>query len=275
MRRAPSLAALVALALVAAAPRVARAETEAELFALGSQALAKGAHGDAIDAFEALADRGFSHPDASFDRALAYLARVRANDARPGDLGRAAAAFEETLVGRPDDVEAERALEVVRAEVARKRARSGTSGAELDARPTLDRALIGLAPERVWATLALIGSALTTLGLALRRRHASSAAHLAGAIAAPIGALALVVFAALAFGARHLRVSTDDAVVVAPEARLFDDRGVPTSDPPLPEAAKVEVGDRRGELVHVRWGAVEGYAPATSLRVVRRRDAGR
>ena len=37
---------------------------------------------------EALADQGFVHPDASYDRGLAYVMRYRAVAARPGDLGR-------------------------------------------------------------------------------------------------------------------------------------------------------------------------------------------
>ena len=34
------------------------------------------------------------------------------------------------------------------------------------------------------------------------------------------------------------------------------------------EAARVEVGDRKGGLVHVRWGATEGWVPAADVRVL-------
>ena len=38
----------------------------------------RGDYAAAIDVFEALADRGFVHPDASYDRGLAYALRARA-----------------------------------------------------------------------------------------------------------------------------------------------------------------------------------------------------
>src|SRR6266699_2644113 len=101
-------------------------EAPESLFKKGALALRDGSVNEAVEVFEALADRGFVHPDASFDRSLSYLARVRAGLERPGDLGRAAAALEETLLFRPDDREAESALELVRAEVARRRARNGS-----------------------------------------------------------------------------------------------------------------------------------------------------
>ena len=70
----------------------ARAEGVTEAFKTASAALERGAYAEAIDRFEALADRGFQHPDASFDRALAYSGRAQSLQAAPGDLGRAAAA---------------------------------------------------------------------------------------------------------------------------------------------------------------------------------------
>ena len=91
-------------------------EPPESLFKKGVAALREGAVNDAVDTFEALADRGFVHPDASFDRSLSYLGRVRAGVERPGDLGRAAAALEETLLFRPEDREAESALDLVSSE---------------------------------------------------------------------------------------------------------------------------------------------------------------
>lgn len=250
-----------------AAPASAESSTEA-LFAEGVAALQKGDYPAAIDAFEALADRGFVHPDASYDRALAYIARVRDGAERAGDLGRAAAALEETLLSRPDDADAEMALELVRAEVAKRRARSSGANAEVEAHPTIDRALVGLASERVWAVLAAFGSTLLTLGLALRRAERESSAHLAGTIAAPVGALALLAFGALAWGARHVRTTTEPAVVVAAEARLLDEKGIPKGGASIPEAAKVEIHERRGGLVFLRWGTLEGWASARELRTL-------
>ena len=67
------------------------------MFKKGAAALGRGEYAAAIDTFEALADQGFVHPDASYDRGIAYVMRFRARGDKAGDLGRAAAAFEETL----------------------------------------------------------------------------------------------------------------------------------------------------------------------------------
>lgn len=251
-----------------ASPALAESPAES-LFSEGVAALEKGDYPTAIDAFEALADRGLVHPDASYNRALAYIGRSKSSAERPGDLGRAAAALEETLSSRPDDQDAKLALEIVRAEVAKKRARRGAE-AEVEARPTLDRALVGLASERTWAILAAFGSTLLTLGLAFRRAQRDSATHLAASIAVPVGAVALLLFGTLAWGARHLRTTTEPAVVVAAEARLMDEKGVPAGAASIPEAAKVEVHERRGALVFVRWGSTKGWISARDLRFLPR-----
>jgi hypothetical protein len=278
VRRALALAS--ALICVLSIRAVAAADEPPEsLFQKGAAALRKGAMDEAVEIFEALADRGFVHPDASFDRSLSYLSRVRAGVEHPGDLGRAAAGLEETLLLRPDDHDAEAALELVRAEVARRRARSGSS-AEVESRPTLDRAVIGLASETTWSILAILSSVLLTLGLVLRvaaggfddpREAATAHAHegvltLMSAIAVPLGGLCLVAFAVLSAGARHLRLTTLEGVVVVPEAHLVNESGVLTSGAPIPEAARVEVGEQRGSLVHVRWGTVEGFTQSDAVR---------
>ena len=92
------------------------------------------------------------------------------------------------------------------------------------------------------------------------------AMSLAGAIAVPIGAICLVVFSALGAGARHLRLTTLEGVIVVPEAHLLNDKGVLTSSAPIPEAARVEVGEQRGSLVHVRWGTVSGFTQSDAAR---------
>src|SRR5206468_2291112 len=124
-----------AVVVALSAPAAARAEGDApeKLFEKGAEALKHGEYAAAIDTFEALADQGFVHPDASYDRGLAYVMRYRAHADRAGDLGRAAAAFEETLLLRPGDADADAALDLVRAEVTRKRARRTKDA--VDARP--------------------------------------------------------------------------------------------------------------------------------------------
>jgi hypothetical protein len=244
---------------------VAPASPEA-LFQASADALARGEFGTAIDQLEALSDRGFVHPDASFNRGLAYVARIRANAERPGDLGRAAAAFEEALALRPGDTDADRALDLVRAEVTRRRSRRGKDA--VDARPTLDRVIVGLASEQAWAISALSASILFALGLVLRRQKGPT--HVAGSVLAPAALAALCILAPITWGARRLRETTHAAVVVVPEAYFTDESGTALRGDPIPEAAAVEASERRGGLVRIRWGANEGWVPFGSVRLLAR-----
>ena len=267
--RAPRLAAaLLLLALATLAPgffAVARAEERPEdLFGKGAAELGRGEYAAAIDTFEALADQGFVHPDASYDRGLAYVMRYRAQADRPGDLGRAAAAFEETLLLRPGDRDADAALDLVRAEITRKRSRRTRDA--IDVRPTLDRVVEGLADEETWGLAALVASLALALGMALRPRPGR--AHIAGSILVPTAVVALLLLVPLSLGARWRRLSTRAGVVIASEVRLTDDQGHALAGEAVPEAASVEVGERRGALAHVRWGASEGWVPAADVRVL-------
>lgn len=243
------------------------APSAADVLTRGREALARGEVRVAIEIYESFADSGGLHPDVSYDRGVAYVTRLRLGEDKPGDLGRAAAAFEETLLLRPGDEGAERAVEAVRAEVARRRVRAGST-AEVAENPTALRAVVGLAPEQVWATGTLVASVVLSVALVLR--HARGPARLAGGIGLALGGAALVLFAPLTFAASRIRLTTGTGVVVTQEARLVDERGIPTSQPALPEAARVDVLDRKGPLVRVRWGTTEGYTSAASVRVIAR-----
>lgn len=251
-----------------AAPSPSAAEaapTPERLFARGTTALRQGRYGEAIDQLEAFADRAPPHPDASFNRALAYLTRVKNDAERPGDLGRAAAALEEVRALRPDDAAASTLLEQIHAEVARRRARRGQEA--VIARPTLGRIILRLASEQTWGIAAIIASLLLGLGLELRRREGSY--HVAGLIMAPAAGIALLLFAPLYLGARDLRLTTRPGVLVAREAYFTDATGASRGGDPVPEAAKLEVGEREGHLVRARYGAEEGWLPAESVRLLR------
>lgn len=262
--RAGLAALATAIALLAFAPPCA-ADEPADVFARGVLALQKGDFTTAIAELESLADRGFVHPDASFDRGLAYVSRVRAGADRPGDLGRAAAAFAEaSLLRGGDDDEASRALDAVRAEAARRRSRQGRE--VLDVRPSLSRLVVGLASERAYSIVAFIASLGLAAALVLRRR--TGPAHVVGSVLAPTSALALTLFAGLAFFARHLAETTAPGIIVASEVHLTDELGTTRGGEPIPEAAAVEVAERSGTRVRVRWGSVEGWAPAGSVRVL-------
>lgn len=265
-RRARAVPALATGALLAALASVTSAQADAPeaLFQKGAQALKRGEYGAAIDAFESLADQGFAHPDASYDRGLAYVLRVTAHAERPGDLGRAAAAFEETLLLRPGDREADLALDRVRAEVTRRRARKSKD--EVDVRPSLDRLVVGLASEQTWGLSALVASLLLAVGLVLWRR--TGRAHLVGAVLAPTAAIALLLFVPLTWGARHLRLTTRPGVIVVGEVALADEDGKARPNESIPEGAAVETSERRAGSIHVRWGSSEGWIPASSVRLI-------
>jgi len=241
-------------------------------FADAVAALERGAYGDAIDHFELLGDRGFVHPDLSYDRAVAYLGRARSPQRQPGDFGRAAAALAETLALRPDDREAENALEAVRSEIGRARARTG--GGPLVARQRLVRALVGLLPESVWGALAALGSFSLVWGLVLRLVLRRTGSEVPGALAIGVGGLVLCLGGGLAAGARHFRRTSTLAVVVVPEARLLDESGRPlavassSESSVVPEGAEVYVLERRGGLDRVEWGTTNGYVIAGQLREV-------
>jgi hypothetical protein len=260
---------LIATLVLAAAPAIgASADSNEKLFADAVAALDKGALDDAIDRLELLADRGFSHPDASYDRAIAYVRRAQSRGAKRGDLGRASAALAEVLEQRPDDAEASTALGRVRHEIARRRARSGAS--EVDLKPSLGWAVVGLVEEDTWAILAMIGSGVASLAIALRLVSKKEAVRLGGTIAASLGAVTLLLTGALAAFARYERVHYRPAVVVVEEARLLDDNGATISGPGslIPEGASVRVTDQKGTLAHVEWGTLDGWLSFGQLRLI-------
>lgn len=262
--------AIIALMLVAATASdvaVAR-ESPEQRFDRGTKELLASDFDQAIVDFEYLADRGYAHPDVSYNRGLAYAKRARTKDEQPGDLGRAAAAFEESLLMRAQDREVEAALDAVRAEVARRRSRRAKD--DLVVRPSLDRVLVGLTSERNWAYCAMGSSLLLAFGLLLRRKK-TGPIHVAGSVLAPIAALGLLAFTPLLFGSRWLKEHRRPGVVVASETSFVDDQGrsIPSQNP-IPEGSRVEVDTTaRGDTVFVRWGANEGYVPMRAVRVLR------
>lgn len=266
-------ASFLVLGFVLASPFLAFAGDDGG-FREAVHAIEEGAYGDAIDRLELMADRGVVHPDVSFNRAMAYLGRARSTQKKTGDLGRAAAAFAETLELRPSDAEADRALEAVRSELSRAQARKG--GAPLFARPRLARALVGLAPERVWGILAIVGSLVLSVGLALRLLVQRAGAVVPGSLAIGIGSLLLLVGGALTAGARSFRRTSTPAVVVASEARLLDEAGRPLpvtrsgEGNVAPEGAELHVLEHQGGLARVEWGGTIAWVVRGQLRELAR-----
>jgi hypothetical protein len=260
---------LAFLVLVSCASSARAQDDPAALFAQATQALKEGRAGDAVAAFEALADRGVVDPVASYDRGLAYATRVRIGAEAPGDLGRAAHGFEEArdLSRDPRLIDdATRALTVVRSEVARRRTRAGQP-VEVDPGRSLTRTVASLLPEDTWAGLAVGASALLSLGLFVRWLARALRLRVACGVAASVAAPALAVSIAMTLAARHDRLGLREAVVVAANARPTDDRGIVVSGAtPLPEGARVEVLEARGPWTRVRFGAIEASVAAGALR---------
>ena len=238
------------------------------MFRAGSEALGEGRAADAIANFEALGDRGVVDPVVSFDRGLAYAARVRAGLEQPGDLGRAAHGFEEARELSHDSSlvrDSNEALVAVRAEVAKRRSRAGDP-IEVDNGVSLGRSIVKLLPENVWAILAALASAALVIGIILRARSSRPRLKVAGNTTGAIGAAVLLAAALCLYYARDLRRHARDAVVVAPSARLLDGQHVViASQAALPEAARIQLLDETADFAHVISGRYEGWLPASSI----------
>jgi hypothetical protein len=255
-----------------ALPARAAEETDA-LFASGSTALAEGRPGDAIADFEALADRGGINAAASYDRGLAYADRVRIGAEQPGDLGRAAHGFAEAIALAGDPLlskDAAKALTLVRSEVARRRTRTGEP-VELDQGVALGRALVELAPENVWAVLAMATSVLLGLGLFARGNASDRRQRVGATVVSAVAAPLLVATAVLTLASRSERLHLVEGIVVASAAHPADDKGVALPGAsPIPEAVRVEITGTRPGWVKVERGSQSAWLPSQSVRVLAR-----
>jgi hypothetical protein len=245
------------------------------LFAQATAALRDGRPGDAIATYESLADHGVVDAAVSFDRGLAYAARVRLGSEVPGDLGHAAHGFEEAreLATDPrlaDD--ATRALAIVRGEVAHRRARSGES-VPIEHGAPLARAVAHLLSEDAWAGASMGASVMLGLALFARWLASSRRGRIGASVAAGVASLVLALAVAMTLGARHDRRYLSEAVVIVESARPCDERGlaIPNATP-LPEAARVEIIDTRPGFTRVRWGPTDAWVASSALRPLARTD---
>jgi len=236
----------------------------AEGLAEAVAALEAGRVDDAIARLEALADRGVLGAGVAYDRGLAYAARSKSAQAVPGDLGRAAHAFEEAIRRDPRDTNAVAALDAVRHEIARRNARSGGRTEEVGALPTW-RTIVTAAPGDVWAGLALGGSLALAIALALRPRLAR-AGRLAASTIALCGLFVAIAGGALGLGARHLRLHVREAVVVAPAVVALPDEGGRPLD--LSEGARVDVVEERATTTRVHTSKGEGWVARDAIRLL-------
>lgn len=280
MRR---LAWIVAAAALAVLPLDASAQGDANaaedtdpkaLFRAAIDALAGERPAEAIAKLEALGDRGVVDPVVSYDRGLAYAGRVRAGAEQPGDLGRAAHGFEEARELSHDDAlvaDATAALAAVRAEVAKRRSRSGDP-IELDSGVSLGRSIVKLLPENAWAVLAALCSFALAVGIVLRARAQVKRVKVAGTTTAAIAGGLLLVIAFVLQTARDVRLHVREAVVIAPSTRLLDDKHVALlAVAPLPEGARVQLLDEGADFAHVVAGRAAGWLPSSAVLPMARR----
>jgi hypothetical protein len=244
-------------------------------FERGRKALADGRFNEAIAELERLSDLGQRDANASFNRGLAYLARAESGSPREGDLGQAAAGFQESRVLGDGAEQTERALENVRRAISRRRAARGLDPVVV--RPALDRALLELLPESLWATFALIASVALGVGLWLRGAERPSPRALTGQVLSYAGGLLLVATALVSFFTARLRTAEREAVVVATEAPILDasgarrkSRALDIDSSAIPEGASVFVSEQHGHLVRVHWGSTQAWIELGRLRLISR-----
>jgi len=270
-----ALGAAVALSCLGAKAETALDAQSKALFNKATVALQAGAPGEAVSIFELLADRGVVHPDVSFNRAVAYIKRARADRAQPGDLGRAVAALEETLALRPSDAAAETTLARVQSELSRERSRRGAQS--LLERPSLGRALVRLLPENFWAFTTMMASGVTTLGLLAAWLAGSPRRRYVGKVALAIAGVFGILSGTMLHAASKMRHDLTPGVVTAPEARLRDAAGLPLpaiaarDAASIPEGALVDISRINDRYAEVLWGETKAWVQLSDLQVLPKR----
>lgn len=275
-----SFAAVRVALLVLAVAGVARADEADEqldppaLFAGATQALAADRPNEAIAKLEALGDRGIVDAVVSYDRGLAYAARVRLGAEQPGDLGRAAHGFEETRELTSDKhlaADAATALAAVRSEIARRRSRAGDP-VEIAHGFSLGRSIVELLPENAWAVIAALMALALSVALVVRRLIAQPRGRVAATTAASITGGLLLVTSILAWAARDARLHLREGVVIASNARLLDARHlVIDSVAPIPEGVRTRIFEEGGGYSKVSLGGVDGFITSSAVLPIAKR----
>lgn len=232
----------------------------------------KGAFSEAILHFEQLSDRGFVHPDASFDRALAYLQRAESAQAQPGDLGQAVAGLREAATLSGGDGEADRLVETARQVISRRRAARGRDPVVVS--PPLGRAISELVQPATWASLALFASFAAAVALLLRRSP-KPALRLGANVGTAAALLLLLVFGGMFAVSNYYQRAWQEAVVIVEQATLRDAQGRPlltraldTNSDEVPEGASVYVVSHAGRFFEVQWGTSKAWLRDGELRLL-------
>lgn len=266
MKRLWLIAPVLVFAATAHADETDEQTDPAALFQGATAALAADKPSEAIAKFEALGDRGVVDAVVSFDRGLAYAARVRLGGEQPGDLGRACHGFEETRELTRDHrlaEDAESALAAVRSEISRRRSRAGDP-VEITHGFSLGRSIVNLLPENAWAIFAAVMSLALALAIIARRFMAQSRAKVAATTAAAITGSLLVIGAVLTWAARDARLHLREGIVISPNARLLDQKHLAIDGlSPVPEGVRARILDESGGYSKVSLGGADGYLPSS------------
>ncbi|MBC7170775.1 MAG: hypothetical protein H5U40_00020, partial [Polyangiaceae bacterium] len=230
--RATALALLlVGVALFVPGP--AFAEPLREIFSAANRAYFAGDFESAITGYERLVDAGIADPDVFYNLGLAH--------ARRSSYGKAIVAFEKSLVLRPGDADAEKALDSVREAVAQRRATREGEATTVDGGGLLG-ALGSLLPESTLAYLVLALNLIAFGALAGLLWTRNEPVRVALGVTAPV-AFALLVLSGLALLGRTEALADGQAGIVV------EDRAV-LLEGPDPNA--VHAGElREGERVRV------------------------
>jgi len=227
-------------------------------------ALREGKLDQAIASYEQLGDRGEVGASLAFDRGIAYALRARSGQGVAGDYGRAAHGFEEALRRDPHDREAQRVLDEIRREIAKRDARASGRSEELGATPVW-RTIVVTLPGDAWAGLAL-ASSLFLSGALLLRPRLQRGARLAASTIAIVSVLLLAAFSAIGLSARWLRTNLREAVVVSPRAAATPEGDSAPIE--LDEGQRVDVLEERAGTTLIRTERGTGWAPRDALRIL-------
>jgi hypothetical protein len=189
-------------------------------------------------------------------------------------LGLAAHSFEEAKILAKDDnmrAECTRLAGEVRGVVAKRRARIGLS-TDMEENAPPSRALAGVLAEDTWSWIALASSALLFIGLVLRWR-ARGRPQVAGGIMAAASVLVLALATFSSYIKRSDRLTLEEGIIVADEARPADEKHIVLTDAvSFAAGMRVAIEERRGGFAKVRTRKLTAWIPERTVLALPRAE---
>ncbi len=234
-------------------------------FEMARSALDGGDYEKAISIFEKLEDLGVRNASLSFNRGLAYTLRVhKTGKGKPGDLGKAAAAFEESLHLNPKNLNAVAALEKIRKTVDLKLFRANIT-VKHRSKP-ISQVIAFMFPFEVWGVISLCASILVMIGL-IFRKSTQHFQHLLGTVIFPFSLLIGSIGFSFMMYSKYLKDNTKIGVVISDTAEILDENGVSSSQI-LPETSRVECLEYKGRLMKIRWEGSTGWVLISTIKQI-------